>query len=174
MGIAMTQIKKDAPTTNIISPNYILLETWSTMRSTSNKKLVQNIQLCDVGEALRAYKNGGHQYYDHTATLKCLPFKVFLNDQSLATIISFDTVAFEFRTTISISVRESISRSILLDPLYLWFSKRNPFFLPSILFDFTGTRFSSLISTIHIWNASTRCSRPFQEFYKVYYFVARG
>ena len=34
--------------------------------------------------------------------------------------------------------------------------------------------FSSLLSTLCIWNSSTSCSRPFQAFDKVYYFVAQS
>ena len=30
-----------------------------------------------------AYTNGGHQDYDHTATLKILPFEVFFDEKSL-------------------------------------------------------------------------------------------
>ena len=84
---------------NIINPNCILLETCSTISSTRNKSLVQNFQPCYVGEEPRAYTNGGHQDYDHTATLKMLPFEDFLNEQSLANILSFATVASKFRIT---------------------------------------------------------------------------
>ena len=70
VGLTMTQTTKEAPTTNIINPNWILLDTCSTISSMRNKSLVQNIQPCDRGEKLRAYTNGGHQDYDQTATLK--------------------------------------------------------------------------------------------------------
>ena len=60
------------------------------------------------------------------------------------------------------AVRQYILRSILLDPLYHFFLKINYFFLPSSFFEFTRTRFSSHLSTIYIWNASTSCSIPFQ------------
>ena len=96
----MTQTIKEAPTTNIINLNWILLETFSTISSIVNKSLFQNIQPCDAGEELRAYTNGGHQDYDHTATLTLLPFEFFFNEQSLANILSFAAVASKFRITI--------------------------------------------------------------------------
>ena len=58
--------------------------------------------------------------------------------------------------------------------LFFWFWKINSFFLPSPFFEFTITIFSSLLSTLYIINTSTGCSRPFQDFYKVYYPVACG
>ena len=39
--LTMTQKTKDLPTTNIINPSFILLDTWSTISSTRNKNLVQ-------------------------------------------------------------------------------------------------------------------------------------
>ena len=85
VGLTMTQTTKEAPTTNIINPNWILLDTCSTISSIRNKSLVQNIQPCDSGEELRAYTNVGHQDYDHTATLKLLPFDVFKMNNPLQT-----------------------------------------------------------------------------------------
>ena len=38
------------------------------------------------------YTNVGHQDYEHTATLKMLPFEVFFNGKSLTKILSFDAV----------------------------------------------------------------------------------
>ena len=50
-----------------------------------------------------------------------------------------------------VSIRESISRSILLDLLYFWgFCERKYFFLPSPFFEFTITMFSSLLSALYI------------------------
>ena len=44
VGLNVTQITKEAPTTNIIKPKWILLYTCSTTSATRNKILVQNIQ----------------------------------------------------------------------------------------------------------------------------------
>ena len=71
----MTQTTKEAPKTNIINPNWILLDTFSTISSIKNKNLVHKIKRCDAEEELRAYTNGGYQNHDHTATLKMLPFE---------------------------------------------------------------------------------------------------
>ena len=61
----------------------------------------QNIQSCDTGEGLRAYKNEGHQYYDHATTLKILPFEFFINGKSLMNTLSFAAVASKFSITIN-------------------------------------------------------------------------
>ena len=95
----MTQTTKEAPTTNIINPNWILLYSCLTISSIRNNNIVQNIQPCDSGEELRAYTNFGHQEYDHTATLKC-SFWIFFIEQSLAETLSFAAVASKFRITI--------------------------------------------------------------------------
>ena len=78
VGLTINQTTKEESTTNIINLNWILLDTCSTITSIRNKSLVQKIQPCDEGEELRAHTNGGHQDYDHIATLKHLPFEVFL------------------------------------------------------------------------------------------------
>ena len=49
-GLIMTQTTKEAPPNIIINPNWILLDTCSTISSIRNKILVQDIQPCDVGE----------------------------------------------------------------------------------------------------------------------------
>ena len=74
VGTTMDQTMKYEPTTNIIDTNFILLYACSTISHIRNKNIVQNIQHCDAGEELRAHINGGHQDYDHTSTLKMLPF----------------------------------------------------------------------------------------------------
>ena len=83
--ITMIQTTKEAPTTNIINPNWILLNTCSTTSSIRNKSLVQNIQPCDAGEELMAYTNHGHQDYDHTATFKVVTFWSFFMNNPLQT-----------------------------------------------------------------------------------------
>ena len=83
----MNQNRKEAPTTNIINTNWILLDTCSTTSSIRTKNLVYSIHPCDAGEALRAYTNGGHQDYDHTATFKIWPFEVYLMSNTLQTYI---------------------------------------------------------------------------------------
>ena len=112
VGLTMTQTTKEAPTTNIINPNWILLDTCSTISSIRNKSLVQNIQPCDTVEELRAYKNGGNQYYDHTATFKMLTFEVLFNEKFLANMLSFNVVASKFKITIDTELDPSINANL--------------------------------------------------------------
>ena len=104
----MTQTTKDAPTTKIINPNYILLDTCSTISFTRNNNHVQNIQPFYSGEELRSYTNGGNQDYVHTAALKCHPLN-FLNKQSLVRMLSFVTVVSKFRVTIDTEMYPTIN-----------------------------------------------------------------
>ena len=67
-----------------------------------------------------------------------------------------------------------LTEYLIRSSLFFGFWKRNFFFLPSPYFKFMRTMFYSLLSTLYIWNTSTSCSRSFQAFYKVYYFVDRG
>ena len=72
------------------------------------------------------------------------------------------------------AVRESTSRSIILNPLY-FLVLENKVFLPSFsFFEFTRTMLSSHLSNICIYNTSTGYSRPFKLFYKVICSVACG
>ena len=96
----MAQTKKEAPTTNIINTNWILLDIFSANISTRKKNLLHTIQPYDSGEELRAYSNGRNQDYNHTKTFKMLPFEAFFNEKSLEIILSFATVSSKFRITI--------------------------------------------------------------------------
>ena len=60
-------------------------------------------------------KNGGHQDYDHTTTLKTVHFEVLKNDKSLANIICFSTMAFKFRITINTEFYPSINIHLQYD-----------------------------------------------------------
>ena len=54
-------------------------------------------------------KNGRHQDYDHTATLKISPLEVFFNGKSLTNILSFVVVASKFIITICTELDPSIN-----------------------------------------------------------------
>ena len=59
VGLTITQTTKEASTTNIINPNWILLDTSSTISPIRNNNLVHNIQPFDSGE-----KSGRTQMVD--------------------------------------------------------------------------------------------------------------
>ena len=55
------------------------------------------------------------------------------------------------------AVRDSTSLIIFFFPLfYFWFWKRKSFFLPSTFSEYTGTRYSSFLSTVLIWITSSK------------------
>ena len=104
----MTQTTNYVTTTNITNPNWIFLNTCSTISYVRNN-IVKNIQPCDTGEELRAYTTGVHQYYNNTTTFNMLPFEVFFNEQSLTNIISFAAVTSKFSITINTQLNPCIN-----------------------------------------------------------------
>ena len=87
VGLTMTQMRTNIPSTDIIDTNWIVLNTCSTIRYIRNRYLIQDICSCDVGEEIQGYNNRGHQDYSYTDTTKMLPFEVFYNKNYLANII---------------------------------------------------------------------------------------
>ena len=100
----MKQTTNNKTSNDIIDPDWILLDICSIISSIRNRDLVQDICAYDAGKELRSYNNGRHQYYNYTATISIITFKVFYNKKSLANIISFDLVARKFSITIDTDV----------------------------------------------------------------------
>ena len=57
MGLDMAQTTNEAPVNDIINPNWLLLDTHSTINSINSKDLIKYICACDAGEELQAYTN---------------------------------------------------------------------------------------------------------------------
>ena len=109
VGLTMAQKTTNIPETDIINPNYILLYTFSTIISVRNIYLVQDICAYDAGEELRAYTNVEHQYFNYTANIMMLEFKVFYNKRSLVNILSFAAVMRKFGITIDTALYPAIN-----------------------------------------------------------------
>ena len=73
--------------TQIINPNWLLLDSGSTVTVCSNPKLVHNIQPCGSQGPLRITTNGGGQSFYEVADLNILPMKVHFNKDSMANIL---------------------------------------------------------------------------------------
>ena len=83
-GIGLTQqLKRE-----IISKTWILLDLCSTNSVTNNLKFVANVKQCFAGQELLALTNGGSKQYDHEGDFIFLPMKVYVKEDSLATILS--------------------------------------------------------------------------------------
>lgn len=68
MGITRAQTTNNVPVNDIINPNFLLLDTCSTISYINNEDFVKDILSYDAGEELWAYENMGHQYYSYTTT----------------------------------------------------------------------------------------------------------
>ena len=77
----------------IIDPNWILLDTCSTVSVCCNTELVRDMRECDEEEKLTIVTNGGNQIYNQIAVLKILPIQVHFKKESLANIISLRDIA---------------------------------------------------------------------------------
>ena len=60
----MAQTTNDTPVNEIINPNCIILDTFSTISSIKNEDLVKYTCVCDIGKKLWEYTNGGHWDYN--------------------------------------------------------------------------------------------------------------
>ncbi len=99
VGTMLTQIKPELPESksDIISQDWILLDSGSTVSSLRNPDLLENIKKID--ETLRVYTNGGFKDYNEKGMMKLLPFEVYYNKNSLANILSLADVCDHFRVT---------------------------------------------------------------------------
>ena len=77
----------------IINPDWILLDTCSTVSVCCNKNLVRDMRECNEEDQLTIVTNGGKQIYTKIAVLKNLPIQVHFKEESLANIISFRDIA---------------------------------------------------------------------------------
>ena len=87
-GVSFSQKSQD-----VINPNWLLLDTCSTVSVCCNKDMVTGIKPCGDDGPLRITTNGGAQAFYNTATLKMLPMTVHFNAKSLANILSLSDVA---------------------------------------------------------------------------------
>jgi hypothetical protein len=100
IGLCLTQAVQPQPwPNNTVNPNWLLLDSCSTVSSIQNEKFLSNIHACKPGEVMRACTNGGSQDYHKHGTLKFFPFDVFYNPTSVANILALKDVADRFQIT---------------------------------------------------------------------------
>ena len=76
-----------------INPNWVLLDTCSTVSVYCNPQLVHNITPCEPHQELQIITNGGQEFFAHHATSNLVPLPVHFNSKSLANILSLSDVA---------------------------------------------------------------------------------
>jgi len=92
-----------SPRSSLINPNWILLDSESTVCVFCNKDLLTNIGESPDGEVLKVYTNGGSQESKLVGTLEGFG-EVWYNPKSLANILSMAAVRRRFRITMDSSV----------------------------------------------------------------------
>jgi hypothetical protein len=97
VGVTLTQMDTVSPNADLISPDWILLDSGSTVSSIKNKTLLSDLRASE--EVMRVFTNGGSQDYSEIGTLKLFPFNVYYNPRSLANILSLAQVSEMFRVT---------------------------------------------------------------------------
>ena len=120
-GVTLAQADPESSGTDIIiSPDWLLLDSGSTVSSVCNVDLITNLRKSK--EVMHVISNGGSQDYDAVGTLKLFPFNVYFNPKSLANILSLAQVQNMFRVTMD-TAEEPTMMVHLSDDLILKFTQ---------------------------------------------------
>ena len=86
------QLTQDGVCTDI-PRSWILLDTCSSNSTCNDARHVENIKQCIFGEEMTTITNGGPRCFEKEATLNIFPLKVYFDQESLATIVSYYEVS---------------------------------------------------------------------------------
>ena len=92
----------------MIDENFILLDSESTVCTFHNRKLLKNIRVHSGGKSAEVHTNGGTQTSVLVADYTTLDIPVWLNDESLANILSLAVVRKKFRVTMDTDIMPAI------------------------------------------------------------------
>ena len=73
----------------VLCKDWVLLDTASTCNCTNNEALISDITDCVEGEELNLLTNAGSKCFDKKGIFTLFPLDMFLNTNSLATVLSF-------------------------------------------------------------------------------------
>ena len=107
VGFSLTQHVFDHGRTDIVNPDWLLLDSCSTVTTIKNPTLATNIADCAPGDEMRLTSTGG--YLDHTkaCTTKFLNINGYYNPYGLANICALRDVCDKYRVTMdSANARE--------------------------------------------------------------------
>ena len=91
---------------NKINPNWILLDSQSTINIFNTRKLFKYIRKCKVNEQVRCFCNGGYQDTDHIREVPGIGL-VYYNKKSLANILSLSQIDSKYRVTYDSSIAKA-------------------------------------------------------------------
>lgn len=103
-----TAKKKPEKKARLIDENFILLDSESTVCTFRNRKLLKNIRVHSGGKSAEVHTNGGTQTSVLVADYTTLDIPVWLNDESLANILSLAVVRKKFRVTMDTDIMPAI------------------------------------------------------------------
>ena len=86
------QLTQDGNWTGI-ERSWILLDTCSTNSTSNDARHVKNISQCFIADEMTTMTNGGPRVFQKEATLKLFPLKVYFDQESLATVVSYHEVS---------------------------------------------------------------------------------
>ena len=111
LNVSLTQ----SPRSSLINPNWVLLDSESTVCVFRNRNFLTKIGEPSDGEVLKVYTNGGSQESTQVGTSEGFG-EVWFNPKSLANILSMAAVQRKFKITMDTSVDAAmlISRNCLL------------------------------------------------------------
>ena len=80
----------------IIKPDWLVLDSFSTISSFRNQGLLQSVNTCNTNEELCVYINSGYLDYDIMGTFKYLQLHVFYNSSAIEKILSMEDITEKF------------------------------------------------------------------------------
>ena len=85
-----------------VSDRWILFDSCYTISCAKNISIISNVTVIPPKEHLRFYSNRGHMECTMRGTLDILSMGIYVNDNSMANILSLKEVAYSFRMTMDI------------------------------------------------------------------------
>ena len=76
----------------LVLPDWVLLDTCSTDNVLHNFSLVTDIKKCTKNEEMKIHTNGGSLSYNTIGKFKYLPIKCYFNSDSIANVLSLESV----------------------------------------------------------------------------------
>ena len=93
---------------NKINPNWIFLDSQSTINICNNKKMFKYIRKCKPHEYVRCYCNGGYQDTNQIGEVPGIGL-VYFNPKSLANIVSLSQIDTKYRVTYNSAVAKAFT-----------------------------------------------------------------
>ena len=108
-GIMMAQREQ------VIPSSWILLDTCSSHSVTNSRAMMKNTRTCTAEETLTITTNAGTKTFSMIGQLKRMPLTVYLNEDSLGTILAFRDVAAIPGARITVDTAKELAMTVTLE-----------------------------------------------------------